>query len=151
MILFKKRQKDKPKTITKEKLWLVLGHIQINFFQTLYNDKGQTTVHFDTSLDDLDFHSRSQFYEKAKPSAPIFSVRFQSISRKSRLLAQSGGLLKLILILFCMVNIQGRELYFRDFIRCTFYIGLCPDTFEPVCFKLGMMLGTTMRCSVIQV
>ena len=36
--------------------WLV-------FFQTWYDDRDLKAVHFDISLNDLDLHSRSQFYE----------------------------------------------------------------------------------------
>ena len=41
-----------------------------------------------------------------------------------------------------MMNIQQRDLYMHDCVKCSFNIGLHLDVCEPVSFKLGMMLDT---------
>ena len=38
-----------------------------------------------------------------------------------------------------------------DSIKCTFYIGLCPDHCELIRFKVGMMLDTTKLYSMVPV
>ena len=48
-----------------------------------------------------------------------------------------------MLNLFCVMNFQGRELYLHDIEKYTFDIGLHPDIYESICFKLDMMLDTT--------
>ena len=48
-------------------------------------------------------------------------------------------LLKLILDLFRMINIQGRELCLRDFANFAFSSGLRRDTCKPICFKIGLI------------
>ena len=54
--------------------------------------------------------------------------------------------------LFCFgSNIEGRKLCWCDFIKYALNIIMCPDTCEPICFKLGMMLNTTKRYSLIPV
>ena len=42
--------------------WLACRHLWINIFQTWYDDRHNQSLHFDTSLNDLDLHWRSQFY-----------------------------------------------------------------------------------------
>ena len=51
--------------------------------------------------------------------------------------------LNLIPDLFPISNTQGRELRGRAVMKCTSNIGMCQNTWEPICFKLGMMLNTT--------
>ena len=41
-------------------------------FQTWYNDRNNYALDFNTSLDDLDLHARSQSYEKLKSLVSIF-------------------------------------------------------------------------------
>ena len=59
------------------------------------------------------------------------------------MLPQSIGLLKLVLNVFRVIYIQGREFCSRHYMKHTFSTGLFPDSYEPVCFKLGTMQGTT--------
>ena len=68
-----------------------------------------TKLHFDTSLDDLDLHSRSMC-EISKSSAPIFSKISPSVWWRFSMLPQLVGLLKPMLSLFGWIKIQGREL-----------------------------------------
>ena len=42
-------------------------------------------------------------------------------------------------------DIKGRELNVCDLIKCTFSIHLSPDTYEPVSFKVGMILKSEVR------
>ena len=42
-------------------------------FSYVYHDGDHWGLHFDTSLDDLDFYLRSQAYEKSKTLVSIFS------------------------------------------------------------------------------
>ena len=73
----------------------------------------------------------------------IFSQMLQPILIKFSMLPQPFGLLKLMLTLFCKIYFQGRELYKADFRKCTFNIGLCPDTYKLICSKLGSTLNTS--------
>ena len=57
----------------------------------------------------------------------------------------------LLLDLFCTRNNQGRELCWHDFMKYTFNIVPCQDTWEPICFKLGMMLNMTKHYNLIAV
>ena len=66
-------------------------------------------------------------------------------------LPQPVVLLKHVLIIFCMIDGQGRELDFYDCMKYTLNIGRHPDTNELICFKLGMMLNTTKVLSTIPV
>ena len=68
------------------------------------------------SLDDLDFHS--QLHEKSKASVSVLSQIYVSVWVKFSMLSQPVGLLKLVLNLFCTSTIQGRELCWRDFMKC---------------------------------
>ena len=45
----------------------------MDFFQTLFDNGDHYALHFDISLDDLDFHSRSQFFAKSVILLFIFS------------------------------------------------------------------------------
>ena len=58
----------------KIELWLVFRHFQTDFFQTWNDDKRPLcSAHFDISLGDFDFLSRSQLHEKSKTLVFIFS------------------------------------------------------------------------------
>ena len=60
------------------------------------------------------------------------------------MLPQAVGLLMFMLYrFFGTINIQGRELYFHDLVKCTFDIILHSDTYKPISFKHGMVLDTT--------
>ena len=101
------------------------------------------TLHFDASLDDLDFHSRSQLYEKSKTSVPIISQISRSAWMKFSVLPKPVGSLTLMLNVFHMSNIQVREPYLCDSVKYTFSIGVHWYTGEPICFKPSMMLDMT--------
>ena len=49
-----------------------------------------------------------------------------------------GFFFKHKLNLFCMVEVEWKEIYLYDFIKCVFNIVLDAD--KLICFKLGMML-----------
>ena len=53
------------------------------------------------------------------------------------------------LLFFCRCVIQGIELCWYDFMKYTFYIVMCQDSCEPICFKVGMMLNTIKLYSFI--
>ena len=57
----------------------------------------------------------------------IFSQIFQLIWMKYDMLLHSASLLKLMLNLFGMINIQGRELCLGEFIKCN--TGMHLDTY----------------------
>ena len=95
---------------TNEKDWLVFRHLQTDFFQTWSDTRDHYTLHFDISLDDLDCHSRSQQYEKSKTVVSLFSLIWQSILMKFSMLLQPDGMVKLMLKLLCMTDIEGEKL-----------------------------------------
>ena len=70
---------------------------------------------------------------------------------KFSLLPQPAGLLKLMLDLFCISDIDWRELSWRDFIKYKINIVMCWDACESICFKLGTMLGIPKLYSLIPV
>ena len=49
------------------------------------------------------------------------------------------------------IDIQGRKFYLYAFIKYTFNISLCPDTYDLICFELGVMLDTANLCCVLPV
>ena len=51
--------------------WVVFRHLHSSFFQTWYDDRDHSAVHFDFRLDDLDLPWRSQLYEKLKIRSPF--------------------------------------------------------------------------------
>ena len=51
--------------LRKKERRLVFRHLQRNFFQIWYDNRDIKALHFDTSWDDLDIHSRSQLYDKS--------------------------------------------------------------------------------------
>ena len=65
-----------------------------------------STLHFETSLDDLDLRSRSQLYKKSQTSVPIFSQISQWTWMKFSMLPQPVPLLKLMLNVFRTIDIQ---------------------------------------------
>ena len=75
----------------------------------------------------------------------------QSISLKFSMLKQWLGLLKFMQIMFHAINIQGRALYQTDFMTNTFNIGLCLDIFEPVSFKLGLVIAVPKVYTLVPV
>ena len=88
------------------------GHLRLSLIQTWYNYRFYCTLHFVTSLIDVDLHSRSQECEKAKTSAPVISQSFQSFWMEFGILWRLVGVRSLIFSLF---SIQGRKIYVHDF------------------------------------
>ena len=64
-VLYNQYSKEKNPTcvISSRKLshWLAFGHSLTSYFRTWYSYGDHLAEHFDTSLDDLDLKSRSQF------------------------------------------------------------------------------------------
>ena len=89
---------------------VALARIQTFFSEIWYGDRDLGTLHFDTSLDYLDLHSRSQLYEIPKTSVLISSQSSLLIWMKCRMLPQPVGLLKFIITLLHLFKILGREL-----------------------------------------
>ena len=58
---------------SKTSHWLAFGQSSIKFLQTCQEDSHNWTQQFDSSLNDVDLHSRSQLNEKAKSSAFVYS------------------------------------------------------------------------------
>ena len=83
---------------------------------------------FSSSLDDLDLHY-GQLFEKSDTSVLIFLQIPQLIWMKCSLLPQPIGLVKLMVNLRCMINIQERELFLHDLIKYTLNICLHSDTY----------------------
>ena len=61
------------------------------------------------------------------------------------------GVINLMLIWSCKLNVQGREPYLYDFVKQNFNIGLHSDIYRPVSFKLSMMVETTKLYILIYV
>ena len=78
----KRRPKNPPKN-KKEKDWLVFSHLPTDYFQTWYDDRVYWTLHFVSSLDDLDLHSMLnqfvQLYERLKTSAESLLIHMSII------------------------------------------------------------------------
>ena len=55
-----------------KKYWLAIRHLCTNIFQTGYDDRDRYSLHFDISLDDLDF-IQGHLNEKPKTLVIIFS------------------------------------------------------------------------------
>ena len=98
--------------------WLPFAHLHTGFFQIWYGNRHYWALQFDTSLDDLEFHSGSQLCKKAKTSVCIFSQTWV----KFNVLPWPAGLLKSMLNLFCVVNVEGREPRTGDNINYTLNI-----------------------------
>ena len=99
--------------------WLVFRFTDW-FLSNMYDDGEHWALNFDISLDDLDLHCRSQFYEKSKTLVSIFLQIYRLIWINFSLLLQPLGLLKLMQNLFCFSNIQRRELCWLDFTKYMF-------------------------------
>ena len=63
----------------------------MDYIQTWCDDRYYCSLHFDTSLIDLDLDSRSQECEKAKTSAPIISQSLQSVETRGGIFSLTGG------------------------------------------------------------
>ena len=78
---------------------------------------------------------------KSKFFALVFSQISLSVLMKFSKLPQPFSWLKFILNSFCVIGIQGKD-FLHDFIRYIFnyIIGLCWDTYKPICFEVSMVL-----------
>ena len=74
------------------------------------------------------------------------SLKFHDLDK-----IQPVDLLKLILVLFLMIVIQGRKFYLCDFRNHTLNIGMCLHTSHPICYKPGMVVDVTKLFSMIPV
>ena len=110
------------------------------------------TPHFDSSLIDFDLDSRSQVCKKVKTFGPIVLQSFQSMWMGYGILLRLAGVLNLILILSCLLNIPGRQPCICDFVKKqkqkkkqskTFKVRLFSVIYGPISLKPGMMVGTT--------
>ena len=99
----------------------------------------------------FDLHSRPHSNENVETFLLIFTQISQLIWMKFNVLPQPVGLSKLVLNLFCIVNIQERESDFRDFINYIIYIGLCLDSCELISFKQGLIMDSIQPYSFIAV
>ena len=61
------------------------------------------------------------------------------------------GLFKLMQDFVHLIKIKGKELNFSDFKKCMFKISWCSDAYEPITFKLGMMIDRTKLYILIPV
>ena len=64
---------------------------------------------------------------------------------------QPAGFLKFMLDVFYMISVQGREPYLGNYIEYSFNFVLCFDAYEPISFKLGMMIDMTSLYCLIPV
>ena len=80
-----------------------------------------------------------------------FPGKSQWIWIKIGLLPQPASFLMLMVILFLLIDIQGRELYVDDFKKCVFNIYLHVYAYMPISLKLGMMIDITKLYSWIPV
>ena len=92
----------------------------MDLIQTWFDDNYYCTLHFDTSLLDLDLASRSQVCKKAKTSLPIISQGFQPIYVEFCPLLRLNCVMNLILFLSYPLNIRGRDAYLYDFAKKKF-------------------------------
>ena len=54
-----------------------------------------------------------------------------------------------MLNILLMINIQGIKLYLHDVVKNIFIIAVHSDMYEPICFKISMMLEATKLYSMI--
>ena len=80
---------------------------------------------------------------KLLKSVLIFSQISQSIWLKRSMFPQPVGLLRFRLNTFRVISVQGRELYSADFVRYTLNIDLHSEAYQPISFKLGLMIDTS--------
>ena len=81
----------------------------------------------------------------------IFSEISVNLDWNSNVMPQHVGLLKLMLNYFCGKYYPRRKLCWQNCIEFTINILLCQDTYEPIHFKLGMLLDMTKLYSLISV
>ena len=67
------------------------------------------------------------------------------------MLQQPVGLFKLMLDLFHMIYVQGKDLLLHDFMKYTIDTDLPWGTHKLICFRLGIMLDTAKHYSMIPV
>ena len=104
---------------------------------------------FDMSLCDLGVYSRSELCQKAKGSGPVSLQSSRWIWMEIGLLLRLIGLMNLMLILSCLINIQGREPYFVRKTPQPFNVH--SDTYTSISFRLGIVIETTELCILIPV
>ena len=80
----------------------------MDLIQTWSDDRYYCTLHFDASLIDRGLDSSSQEFETANILAPVTS------QMEFGILLSLVGSINLILILFRLFNIQGREPYLQN-------------------------------------
>ena len=117
----------------------VFRHLLSNFFQTCYDNRDHQALHFDISVDDLDFiqgHSLMRNQRLQCPFSQKFCIQF---GWNLVCIPQPVGLWRLELNLFFKNDFQWRDLCWHNFIKCTVNSVLCQDTSEAICFQLGMM------------
>ena len=92
-----------------------IGMHSDNYELIWYDDKQLGTLHFDSSLSDLDLDlaSKSQECEKANIFVSIISQSFELILIEFVMLLRLC-LMKLMLIVSCSMKVQGRKLYIYD-------------------------------------
>ena len=66
-------------------------------------------LHYDSSLRNFDFDSRTQGCKTAKTSVPGVLQSSQLNLMEFGILLQLAGLMNFILILFCLIDVQERE------------------------------------------
>ena len=69
------------------------------------------------------------------------------ICLKFGMLSWPASLFEIMLSSFGMINIHGREFHLGDFMKNSFNIGLCSDTYELISFKFGVMVDMTKMYS----
>ena len=106
MVVLKKKQAGKQ--VNRQTTLACVQVFRTDFFKTWYNDRHHYAVHIDTSLNDLDLHSRVQLYEKTEITGHTVSQIYQSVVMKFSILPRLFGLLKLMLHFF-RANYYSRE------------------------------------------
>ena len=86
----------------------IIGKVWMEFD----DDRDHYTLHFYTSLDDHDLHSSYRWIRNQKLLCPFPCKLLKELG-----LLPPVGLWKLMLNLFCTINILGRELYVCDFMK----------------------------------
>ena len=82
----------------------------MDLIQTWYDDRCYCTLHFDTSLVDLNLDSVSQKCEKAKTSASVISQSFQLIRMEFIIHLRFVGVVKLILLFYLVHSVfKGKK------------------------------------------
>ena len=97
--------------------------------------KGTSKLYLNSSLNDLDLHSRLQFLEK-ETSVLVFSLYLDEIWHAAMTCRSFQAHTNFI----GMINIESRGLYLCNFKKNMFEIGLCGDALKPMTFIFGMMM-----------